>query len=703
MGKMLRVVLAGNPNSGKTSLFNALTGLRQKVANFPGITVDKKIGFTTLEGSQKAQIIDLPGAYSLFPKSLDEAVPFEIITNPEHKDYPDQIVYIADASNLKRNMMFLTQILDLGIPTILVLNMTDQAEKQGIHINVEKLEMELGVEIVTTNARKRTGIDKVKEALTRNSGINSRKFYSFDEITAKMLDEVGSKINVNEPYLAFVHSHIPGNESIMPVQLKAEVEDILAKYKVDKGKNRREDVLYRYKHIDRILSESVKRNGREEVEKFSSGLDKVLTHKIFGYVIFFIILLLIFQAIFSWATYPMDWIDAGFGWLGSVITAALPAGFISDLLVNGILSGLSGVVIFIPQIAILYFFIAIMEDTGYLSRVSFLMDNIMRKFGMSGKSLVPLMSGTACAIPAIMATRNIENWRDRMVTLMVTPLMSCSARLPVYILLIGLVIPESSFWGFVSIQAIFLMGLYVLGFVAAISAAIILKYTLKTDQKNFFMLELPVYRMPRWSNVLFTSYDRAKSFVVEAGKIIIAISIVLWVLATFGPPEKMADINRRYSETTANGEDGDMLRKMEAEKLEASFAGMLGQVIEPVIRPLGYDWKIGIALITSFAAREVFVGTMATIYGVEQGDESAGFSGLKAKLLAEKHPDTGKPVYTLATVLSLMIFYAFAMQCMSTLAVTKKETRSWKWPAIQFVAFTGAAYIFSLIIFQVFG
>lgn len=688
MTRHLTVALAGNPNSGKSTVFNLLTGLKQKIANYPGVTIDKKVGYMRLAPELDATVVDLPGTYSLFPKSQDEAVPFEIITDPKHPEHPDVVVYVADATNLKRNMMLLTQLIDLKLPVVLVLNMWDQAEQQGLEVDEKVLEEELGVKVVKTSARKGKGLDQLRKALTEQVRVSSREFSAFEQETEKMLQEVAVSTGCDTPYLNFIHSHHANMELVGNPKLRETVEELTSKWRQDRGQNRREDVLHRYREIDKILGHALRNKTEEQRERFSSSLDKALIHPVWGYVIFLGILLLIFQAIFSWATWPMDLIESGFAWLSETTAAVMPDGLLQNLVVNGILSGLSGVVVFIPQIVILFFFIAILEETGYLARVSFLLDNLMRRFGMSGKSLLPLMSGTACAIPAIMATRNIESWKDRLITLLVTPLMSCSARLPVYILLIGLVVPKVEVLGFMSLQGLLLMALYLLGFVAALGSAWVLKHVLHRGEKSYFLLELPPYRLPRWKNVFLEAYQKGKAFVLEAGKVILAISIILWVLASFGPP------------ASSPGAEGFIAMPSEVEQLEDSYAGHIGRAMEPVVRPLGYDWKIAIALVTSFAAREVFVGTMATIYGIEQADESKGFSNLKQRMLEEQNNVTGRPVYTLATVFSLLVFYAFAMMCMSTLAVTYRETKTWKWPVVQFFLLTGLAYVSSLIVYQ---
>ncbi len=699
MTKKLRIALVGNPNTGKSSVFNALTGLNQKIANFPGVTVEKSTGYFKMHDTL-VEVTDLPGAYSLFPKSADEAVPYEVLLNTNHSHHPDLVVFVADASNLKRNLVLLTQIIDLRLPTILVLNMADQAEAQGIKIDLECLSAKFGIPVVSTNARKKQGIHLIIDKIKEGGAVSSNGF--FEENEADPANKYLQELESSHSYQAVLKLHKAVKALAAPAHHVKILFELQKNNLFDSGTRQREDLLYRYKRITEILSGCVTVDKKGKFNKRQDQLDAVLTHKFWGYIIFFITLFIIFQAIFVWARYPMELISTSFSYLSSKLSAALPEGILNDLLSNGILAGLSGVIVFIPQIAFLFFFISIMEETGYLARVAFLMDRIMRRFGMNGKSVVPLISGTACAVPAIMATRSIENRNARLVTILVTPLMSCSARLPVYILLISMIVPfKSFFYGILNMQGVALMGLYVLGFAAAMGGALLFSTLIEVKNKQYFFLELPVYRAPNWSNIGYTVYNKVKSFVAEAGKIIIAISIILWFLASYGPPGKFAEINEKYQskEVVSTMKAEEIQQHIRTEKLENSYAGKIGHAIEPAIRPLGYDWKIGIALITSFAAREVFVGTVATIYGLE-GD-NPDYSKLKENMQKSKDAQTGLTVYTTATVLSLLIFYVFAMQCMSTIAVTYKETRSAKWTFIQFFYMSGLAYVSSLIIYQV--
>jgi ferrous iron transport protein B len=678
------IALIGNPNSGKTSLFNQLTGLNQKVGNFPGVTVDKKSGTTLLPNGKKINVIDLPGTYSVYAKSSDEQVVTDILTDPGSKNYPDLLVVIVDASNLKRNLLLLSQTIDLGIPIVLALNMVDLADRMGKNVIVSNLEEEYQIPVININARKGEGIKDLKNLLAKPIAIRQRPFLDINELVGP---EVSKKINRDEkpPYLN-LHQLIANKEIV-----ESEAESIQAK-----------DTTLRYGKINHIVKKAETLTEQKGLKIYTDKIDSILTHKIWGYLIFIAILFLIFQAIFSWASLPMELIDnyvTRFSyWLGAV----LPAGILTNLIKDGIVPGVGGVLIFIPQIAILFAFIAILEESGYMSRVVFLMDKIMRKVGLNGKSIVPLISGMACAIPAIMATRNIENTKERLITIFVTPLISCSARLPVYTILIALVIPDISLFGFMNIQGLVLLSLYLLSFFSALISAWILKKIIKTNERSFLIMELPTYKKARWKNVGLSIFEKVQTFTFEAGKIIVAISIVLWVLASYGPTKEM-DMANEVVIKSFNGNnysENDYDSRLAAYKLEHSYAAFLGKAIEPAIAPLGFDWKIGIALVTSFAAREVFVGTMATLYSVQSGGDEQ--SSLREKMKNEVNPDTGKPVFTLPVGLSLMIFYVFAMQCMSTLAITYRETKGWKWPVLQTVYMSGLAYVSAYLVFIIF-
>jgi ferrous iron transport protein B len=694
-----KIALIGNPNSGKSSLFNQLTGLNQKVGNFPGVTVDKKTGMSQLTPQHRAQIIDLPGTYSLYPKSLDEKVIIDLLYDKKSELYPDVIIITVDASNLKRNLLLFTQLVDLGIPAVLGLNMIDVAEKDGIKINVDQLQQDLGVPVVPMNARNGIGITALKIVIAQQLARPARSFFRIPEQLLVLVRQIRYYFDLKNDYLALHYAHQYKKLSFLSDSDKEYIEDLLKQSRFDSNTLQAAETVTRYTLINELLLDSVKVTKADSNEKFSNRLDRILTHKVWGYGIFFAVLFLMFQAIFAWATYPMGMIDLGVATLNSWIQNQFD-GPLVDLLTEGVLAGLSGILIFIPQIAILFAFIAILEETGYMARVTFMMDKIMRKFGLNGKSVVPLISGVACAVPAVMAARNIDNWKDRMITIFVTPLMSCSARIPVYTVLIALVVPETYYLGFLNLQGIVLMGLYLLGFVAAVLSAWAMKVILKTKERSYFIMEFPVYKMPRWKNVGITIIEKVKAFVFEAGKVIIAISIILWVMASYGPGQALEQAEQQVRREAAAQAlpPAEVELRVSAQRLEASYAGIFGHTIEPLIRPLGYDWKIGIALLTSFAAREVFVGTMSTIYSVGS-DEN--ISTIKEKLLAEKDAN-GQPFFTPARAFSLLIFYVFAMQCISTLAVVYRETKSWRWPVMQLFYMSGLAYVCAFIVYQVF-
>ncbi len=662
------IVLVGNPNSGKTTLFNALTGLNQKISNLPGTTIDKKAGYFTYK-SQNFEITDLPGTYSIHPKGEDEIISIEYLIRTG--DHPiDLIVFVADAGNLSRNLLLYTQVADLGYPTVLALNMTDLALKKGIEIDINALSGELGVIVSPINARKEQGIDGLKDAIVK---VNSAYQTTFFENKINSSEVFTNYKNYLDNYLDAIKSQ---NAELLEQNSKAIATETIA----------------RYKKIDVIIEKCVKKD-KFPKKILTEKIDKILLHPIYGFIAFYATLFIIFQFIFKLADYPMQWIENIFGWVSEIVKATMPEGAISSLLADGVIPGIGGVIVFLPQIILLFALIAILEDSGYMTRVSFITDRLMRKFGLNGKSVVPLIGGMACAIPSIMATRNIENKKDRLITILVTPLMSCSARLPVYTLLVSLlVVNDGSKW--LDSRGIVLLGLYLMGFFAALIFAFIFKLILKQKQKSYFVLELPDYRKPRLKNILLTVKEKSGDFLFNAGKIIVIVSIILWFLASYAPGNSFSDIEAKYQ--TYTGADKALL--IQSEKLESSYAGRLGKVIEPVIKPLGYDWKIGIALITSFAAREVFVGTIATIYSVGDAEDE---STLTAVLAKQKRVGTDEYLYTLPTIISLLIFYAFAMQCISTLAVTYRETRSIKWPIIQFLYMSGFAYLMSLLAFNI--
>ncbi len=703
--RRVKIALVGNPNSGKSSVFNGLTGLNQKVANFPGVTVEKKIGFTTLKNSfgeiLNLEIIDLPGTYSLYPKSPEERLPFHILCDPNHPDRPDLTVVVADGTNLKRNLFLCSQIIDLKIPVVLVINMMDLVRYRKTEIDFESISKRLGVPVVPMQARKKEGFPELKKAISDEITCVSNDFIDIHAFAPEVVDTIKDTVQVSSNYNAFLVANNIDLISAFEIHefKKDKIRAVLEKYNFNPQQMQARETLERYKVITQIMNEYVKSSDQPVTKTYSYKIDSILTHRIWGYFIFLFILFLIFQAIFSWSAYPMNLIDQAFSWMSAKVHDGLPKGLLNDLIVSGILAGLNGIVVFIPQIALLFFFIAILEDTGYMSRVSFLMDKLMRKFGLNGKSLIPLMSGVACAVPAIMSTRTIQNWKERLITIMTTPLMSCSARLPVYTLLIALVIPNDYIFG-VNLQGLALMAMYLIGFVSAITAAWVMKHILKSKERSFFVMELPLYRLPRWSTIGIHIAEKVKVFLFDAGKVIVSISIILWVLSSFGPPHAFERIEKKYSDASLISSLGkpEIARRISSERLEESYAGHLGHIIEPAIRPLGYDWKIGIALITSFAAREVFVGTMSTIYSV--GDDASSKMTVMQKMKSEVNPETGGARYTFAVGISLMLFYAFAMQCMSTVAVVYRETKKKRYPIIQILYMSGMAYVASLIAYQ---
>ena len=698
-GGINKVALLGNPNSGKSSLFNHLNGLNQKVGNFPGVTVEKRTGVCELENGDRLKIIDLPGAYSLYPRSMDEKVVFDTLLDPNNPDFPDLAIIIVDASNIKRNLLLFTQIVDLGFPVFLVLNMLDVATNRGQRVNPTALAKFFSVPTISLNARTGQGVDLLKKAIIGHEYFKVDSLFNSTSFEKVLEENIKEKIKLNNDYIAHILIIQNQNFPNLTNEERIYIKDLIRKQKFNPELSQSKEIIERYKVIDEAVKESVVYN-IEKNRNLTERLDKFFTHKIFGYALFFIVLFVIFQMIFTWAQAPMDFIDFTFSEFSIFIKKIFPAGVLTSLISEGIIPGIGGVVIFLPQIAILFAFIAILEETGYMSRVVFLMDKIMRKFGLNGRSVVPLISGVACAIPAIMATRTIDNWKERLTTIFVTPLMSCSARLPVYTILIALVVPDTKLFGFLNMQGLALMGMYILGFVMAIVSAAIIHAIVKAKDKGYFIMELPLYKFPRWKNVGITIFEKSKTFIWEAGRIILAISIILWVAASYGPGDKIRKAESYITESL-NGEkisSEDFKIKVEAFKLENSFAGIFGKTLEPVIKPLGYDWKIGIALVTSFAAREVFVGTMATIYSIGSEEEST----IKSRMKAEINPDTGGPRYTPAVALSLLVFYAFAMQCMSTMAIVKKETNSWKWPLLQLFYMTGLAYTCSYLVFNIF-
>ncbi|MFV5690906.1 ferrous iron transport protein B [Flavobacterium sp. LT1R49] len=692
----INVALIGNPNVGKTSVFNQLTGLNQQVGNYPGITVEKKIGFCKLPNNVKANILDLPGTYSLNASSIDENVVIELLLNKNDKLYPDVALVVTDVENLKRNLLLFTQIKDLEIPTILVINMADRMTYKGITLDIPYLEEHLKTKIALISSRKGFGIDELKKLIVTYKTISSEPCLNASSIDPEYFNTLRKTFPNQLLYKLWLV--ITQDVNFLNLD-RNEIRSSLTKSHSDLKRLQQKETIKRYQFINDVLKVGLKVD--ETIAKdFRSKLDRVLMHKVWGYVIFFLILFVIFQSIFEWSKIPMDFIDSTFASLSSLTAEKLPAGVLTNLISQGIIPGIGGILIFIPQIAFLFMFISILEESGYMSRVVFLMDKIMRKFGLSGKSVVPLISGTACAIPAIMATRNIENWKERLITILVTPFTTCSARLPVYAIIIALVIPDTRVFGILNMQGMTLMLLYLLGFGMAIFSAYILNKILKIKGKTYFVVEMPNYKLPLFKNVGINVIEKTKAFIFGAGKIILAISIVLWFLASYGPGEKFNNAETIVVEKTKEKplSKTEFDNAVASQKLENSYIGLMGKTIEPAISPLGYDWKIGIAIISSFAAREVFVGTLATIYSVGGSDNEVT---IKNKMAAEINPETGKKIFNFASGISLLLFYAFALQCASTLAITKKETNSWKWPLGQLIFMSGFAYVVAFIAYQI--
>jgi ferrous iron transport protein B len=678
--------------------------MNQKVGNFPGVTVDMKLGTALIDPAAKAEFIDLPGTYSLYPRRSDEWVTYDVLINEHNTEHPDIIMVVVDAANLKRNLLFASQIIDLKIPVVVVLTMMDLARKKGIEIDIPGLERELGVQVVAVNPRKNKGIPQLKKILVQladhTNAAPVRDFVPNTKWGGKTIDSIKEKMPSVSDYKAF-HLAVNYNELTLSAADKKMIADSILRFPLNKTKIQADEIMDRYTRIKNILQLHVLEPDPLQKTLFTDKLDNILLHRRWGYIILISVLFILFQSVFWLAQFPMNWIEIGFAKLSGGAAGFLPKIWWSDLLINGVIAGLSGIIVFIPQIMILFGLITLLEDTGYMARISFLSDRLMRSVGLNGKSVMPMISGFACAVPAIMSARAIENKKERLLTILITPLMSCSARLPVYTILIGLVIPNKFLLGFLSVQGLVMMGLYLIGLVMALLVSYIAKLFIKNTEKSYFILELPTYRSPRWKNVVQTMIEKARIFVFEAGKVIMIISLILWGLSSFGPGNRIKNLTAQYENLKLQpGADINRLEKeFHTAKLENSFAGIIGKSIEPAITPLGYDWKIGIALVTSFAAREVFVGTMATLYSVGEADEKSLL--LREKMQAAVKPD-GSKVFNLASGLSLMIFYVFAMQCMSTLAIVKRETKTWKWPVIQLVYMTALAYLMSLLVFQLF-
>ena len=696
MKNIIKIALVGNPNVGKTSIFNALTGLNQHVGNYPGITVERKSGTFKLNESTSAHIVDLPGTYSINPSSKDEEIALKSLFDSKNNDHPDVVVVVAEVENLKRNLLLFTQIKDLGFPCILAINMADRMELKGISIDVAALEKQLDTKIALISIRKNQGLDQLKQLVLGYNELNTQPFLDLKKVDEAHF-ELMEKLYANQnPYKVWLHhsQQIPF-EGIGSVLGSNYTEKSPSEIK----RMQQRETIKRYQFIGEALKSTYVIDTSKATD-FRAKLDRVLTHKIFGYVIFFAIMLLVFQAIFEWSGVPMDFIDGTFASLSEWTKSVLPEGKLTELISDGIIPGIGGVVIFIPQIAILFLFVALLEESGYMSRVVFLMDRVMRPFGLSGKSVVPLISGNACAIPAIMSARNIENSKERLITMLVTPFATCSARIPVYVIIISLVIPNENVLGIFSLQALTMAGMYFLGFFMALISAWLMKNVIKAKEKSFFIIEMPSYKLPLFKNVFYTVWEKTKEFVLGAGKIILALSVILWFLGTHGPSETFGQVESIITEKHINDNlsEAQLADEIAGYQLETSYIGKIGQTIQPVFAPLGYDWKVSIAVLTSFAAREVFVGNLATLYNIGSSGEDE--EKIIAKMRTQVRED-GSPMFTLGTGVSLLVFYAFAMQCISTIAITRKETNSWKWTIVQVVFMTVLAYVSAMLAYQI--
>lgn len=675
MKKNFNLLLLGNPNTGKSSLFNKLTGLNQKVGNFPGVTVEKKEGTINFKNNYFANVIDLPGTYSVNSFSPEEEVVSNILLE-KNQISPDAALVVSDIENLKHNLLLFTQVKDLGIPLYLVINMCDVMDKRGITIDISSLEEELKTKIFLISTRNSTGINNLLNEIPKILDTDTSTLLDNSFMDFETLQKINKKNNSNSQYRMWLSqiNKISNSDDLKKIKHK--------------------EAVHRYRFINNKLNKTLNID-RKKAYDLRSKLDNIFLHPFWGTIIFMSILALIFQTIFTWSSYPMDFIDEMFSNLSNYTKAVLPEGVFTNLLAEGIITGIGGVIIFVPQIALLFMFISILEETGYMSRVVFLFDKRLKKYGLSGKSIIPLISGVACAIPAVMSTRNIEDWKQRLTTILIVPFMTCSARLPVYLILISIVIPDNYFFIF-NYQGLTLLGLYLLAVLMALISAFVFSKIIKSNFKNYVVIEMPNYKIPVLKNILFTVYSKTKSFVFEAGKIILSISILLWILASNGPGDDFKYAEQIILEKYDNKKNiTELDYEIQSYRLENSYIGTAGKILEPILNPLGYDWKIGIAIITSFAAREVFVGTLATIFSV--GSENV--ETIKEKMSYQRKQN-GQLLFNLPTGVSLMVFYAIALQCMSTIAIVKKETNSWKWPAIQFTFMTIIAYISALIVYQ---
>lgn len=698
------ICLVGNPNSGKSSLFNILSGINQQVSNFPGVTVDKTVGYCTLPDGKEISLVDLPGLYSLHPNSSDEKVVIDILTDPKNEVYPDLILYVADTTNIERHLLLATQLIDLNIPMVFALNMSDLVDEKQRSKYSKEVHRLLGVPVINISSRKGDSIEDLKNILAIELDSKSKRkegFYAIPTGLSGFISDVKNIVHTDNDYLAKILGHHSQWISHLSDAQKQEIDVLRKKHSFDDLGNQVAETMARYNvYLSSLSRIQHRKEGFTETK--TDVIDNIITHRVIGPLLFLVIMLFVFQAIYAWSEAPMGWIESIFGWMGDSTRSFMPEAWYTDLLVDGVIAGLAGVMVFIPQIFILFLLISILEETGYMSRAVYMFDGIMRKFGLNGRSIVALVSSGACAIPAIMSTRTISNWKERLNTILVSPFISCSARIPVYAVLVGFVVPAGKI-GIFNYRGLVFMGLYLLGIVGALSAAYVFKKILKDDggSQSTLMIELPQYKPPIWRNAFLNVKEKVTAFIIEAGKIIFVISIALWFLASYGPTTAMEQAEKQAAAFSVSNNHSEAQAEdyLAGVKIEASYAGHLGKFIEPVIKPLGFDWKIGIALITSFAAREVFISTMATIYSVGSTEEEGK---IRDRMALEVNPDTGQKVYTRATALSLLIFYVFAMQCMSTLAVVKRETNSWKWPIIQFSFMTAIAYFASFLVYQLF-
>ncbi len=744
----LRVALAGNPNVGKTTIFNLLTGMRQKVANFPGVTVERKSGMLT--GSRDVEVVDLPGSYSLHAKSLDEKIAYDVLTGRLERA-PDVVVCVVDASNLERNLFMVTQIMDLQLPVIVALNMMDAAEEAGITVNAAVLADELRVPVLPMVARRKEGVEELRDAVLESSVGAPRPSW-------ELMDAVAKKVPQLEEALGREADTVPANHRYVEVlraltddaaleawraaapEFSADVEAVRIDLEARNVHYQHAEVMGRYQWITPLAARACERNPPEL--SFTDRVDAVLTHRVAGPITFGLLLGLIFQAVFAWAVPAMDAIEAVMAGLGAVATQVLPGSMVTDLLVDGVIAGIGNVAVFLPQILLLFFFLGLMEDTGYMARTAFLMDRVMKRVGLSGGSVLPLLASYACAIPGIMAARTLDSERDRIITIMVAPLMSCSARLPVYTLFIGAFIPQERLLGLFGYQGLAMFTLYLMGTAMAVVASWILKRFVFKGKASYFVMELPPYRRPQLRQILLRMLQRAKVFATRAGKIIFGLSIVLWFMATYprveadqewmlerqelilqrdaararvdeGSVEELVELivagdsARVYAVAQSDPERhraaelsyavSELDRQDHSRRIRSSLIGLMGRALEPVMQPLGFDWKMSAGIVAAFAAREVIVSTLGIIYSVGEVDERS--VALREQLKADRYPD-GRPVFTTLAAISLLVFFVFALQCMSTLAIAKRELNSWFWPCVMWAYMTGLAYVFSLAVYQ---